>query len=151
MNQLNCIISYFFQLRLMLHACVRKFDMTGVGDRYLRRCYTRRLLARRQMLLTLFHDLRSALGVSLLIGRSKDSLGCTTPAEVICMKAALLDASKGRRRRRPSTPSQRGVAWRAERTRGLWKPSEERRKRADLDSEKLAWRKRLFNSEARND
>ena len=26
--QLNCVISYFFKLHLMLHACVQKFDVT---------------------------------------------------------------------------------------------------------------------------
>ena len=25
--QLNCVINYFFQMHLMLHACVRRFDM----------------------------------------------------------------------------------------------------------------------------
>ena len=29
-NQLDCIISYFFQLHLMFHACVRKLDLTGI-------------------------------------------------------------------------------------------------------------------------
>ena len=27
MNQLDCVISYFFQLYLMLHACIQKFDV----------------------------------------------------------------------------------------------------------------------------
>ena len=27
-NQLDCIISYLFQLHLMLHTCVQKFDVT---------------------------------------------------------------------------------------------------------------------------
>ena len=32
-NQLDCIISYFFQLHLMLYACVEKFDVTDtVGN-----------------------------------------------------------------------------------------------------------------------
>ena len=30
MNQLNCVISYFFQLHLMLHACVWKLDLTAI-------------------------------------------------------------------------------------------------------------------------
>ena len=33
MKQLFCIISYFFQLHLMLHVCVRRFDvMSTVGN-----------------------------------------------------------------------------------------------------------------------
>jgi hypothetical protein len=28
-NQLDYVISYFFQLYLMLHACVQRFDVTG--------------------------------------------------------------------------------------------------------------------------
>ena len=29
MNQLNCVISYFFQLHLIFYACVPKLDLTG--------------------------------------------------------------------------------------------------------------------------
>jgi len=29
MNRLDCVISYFFQLYLMLRACVRKLDVMG--------------------------------------------------------------------------------------------------------------------------
>ena len=35
MKQLNYIISYFFQLHLMLHACVRRFDVTGTVGNFL--------------------------------------------------------------------------------------------------------------------
>ena len=28
-NQLDCVISYFFQLHLMFHTCVRRFDVIG--------------------------------------------------------------------------------------------------------------------------
>ena len=35
-KQLDCIISYFFQLHLMLHACVQRFDMTGTVENFLR-------------------------------------------------------------------------------------------------------------------
>jgi len=34
-SQLNCVVSYFFQLHLMLHAYVRKFDMTGTVEKIL--------------------------------------------------------------------------------------------------------------------
>ena len=36
MNQLNCVISYFFQLHLMLHACIRKLDLTATVQKNLR-------------------------------------------------------------------------------------------------------------------
>ena len=32
---LNCAMSYFFQLHLMLHACVRKFDVTDIVENFL--------------------------------------------------------------------------------------------------------------------
>jgi len=32
MKQLFCIISYFFQLHLMLHACIRKSNVTSTVD-----------------------------------------------------------------------------------------------------------------------
>ena len=32
--QLNCIIIYFFKLNLMLHACVKKFNMTGNLEKF---------------------------------------------------------------------------------------------------------------------
>jgi len=35
-NQLDYVISYFFQLHLMFHACVRKFDVTGTAQTVLR-------------------------------------------------------------------------------------------------------------------
>jgi len=35
MNQLDYVISYFFQLHLMLHACVRKFDVMGTVQTFL--------------------------------------------------------------------------------------------------------------------
>ena len=35
MNQLNCVISYFFQLHLMLHACIQKFDVTCTVQTFL--------------------------------------------------------------------------------------------------------------------
>ena len=35
MKELNCVISYFFQLHLMLHACVRTFDVTGTVENFL--------------------------------------------------------------------------------------------------------------------
>ena len=35
-NQLDCIISYFFQLHLILHACVQTFDVTGTREKKLR-------------------------------------------------------------------------------------------------------------------
>ena len=34
-NQLDCVISYFFQLHLMLHASVRTFDVTGTLEIFL--------------------------------------------------------------------------------------------------------------------
>ena len=34
-NQLDYVISYFFQLHLMLHTCVRKFDVTGTVEKIL--------------------------------------------------------------------------------------------------------------------
>ena len=34
-NQLDCIISYFFQLHLLLHACVERFDVTGIVGKFL--------------------------------------------------------------------------------------------------------------------
>ena len=34
-NQLNYVISYFFQLHLMLHAYVQKFDVTGTVEIFL--------------------------------------------------------------------------------------------------------------------
>ena len=34
-NQLDCVISYFFQLHLMLHACVQKFDVTDTVRNFL--------------------------------------------------------------------------------------------------------------------
>ena len=34
-NQLDCIISYLFQLHLMLHACVQKFDVMGTVEIFL--------------------------------------------------------------------------------------------------------------------
>jgi len=36
MNQLNCVISYFFQLHLMLHACIRKLNLTATVQKNLR-------------------------------------------------------------------------------------------------------------------
>ena len=33
-NQLDCVISYFFQLHLMLHACVKKFDVTDTVENF---------------------------------------------------------------------------------------------------------------------
>ena len=35
-NQLDCEISYFFQLHLMFHACVRRFGVTGTVQIFLR-------------------------------------------------------------------------------------------------------------------
>ena len=35
-NQSDCVISYFFQLYLMLHACVRRFDVTSTVQKILR-------------------------------------------------------------------------------------------------------------------
>ena len=35
-NQLDCVISYFFQIYLMLHACVEKFDVTCTLENFLR-------------------------------------------------------------------------------------------------------------------
>ena len=35
MNQLDYVNSYFFQLHLILHACVRKFDVTGTAQTFL--------------------------------------------------------------------------------------------------------------------
>ena len=34
-NQLDCVISYFFQPHLMLHAYVRIFDVTGTIENFL--------------------------------------------------------------------------------------------------------------------
>ena len=34
-NQLDCIISYLFQLHLMLHTCVQKFDVTDTVRKFL--------------------------------------------------------------------------------------------------------------------
>ena len=34
-NHLDYVISYFFQLHLMLHTCVRKFDVTGTAQTFL--------------------------------------------------------------------------------------------------------------------
>ena len=36
MNQLDCVISYFFQLHLMLHACVERFDVMGTVGKILK-------------------------------------------------------------------------------------------------------------------
>ena len=33
--QLNCVISYFFQLHLILHAYVRRFDVMGTVETFL--------------------------------------------------------------------------------------------------------------------
>jgi len=35
MKQLYCITNYFFQLHLMLHACVRRFDVTSTVGNFL--------------------------------------------------------------------------------------------------------------------
>ena len=35
MNQLDYVISYFFQLHLMFHACVRTFDVTDTVEIFL--------------------------------------------------------------------------------------------------------------------
>ena len=35
MNQLDYVISYSFQLLLMINACVRKFDVTGTAQTFL--------------------------------------------------------------------------------------------------------------------
>ena len=35
MNRLYCVVSYFFQLRLMLYACVRIFDVTDTLGTFL--------------------------------------------------------------------------------------------------------------------
>ena len=35
MKQLYCVTNYFFQLHLMLHACVRRFDVTGTVGNFL--------------------------------------------------------------------------------------------------------------------
>ena len=35
MNQLDCVISYFFQLHLMLHVCVWRFDVTDTVEFFL--------------------------------------------------------------------------------------------------------------------
>jgi len=35
MNQLDYVISYFIQLYLMFHACVRKFDVIGIAQTFL--------------------------------------------------------------------------------------------------------------------
>ena len=34
-NQLDCIINYFFKLYLILHACVRRFDVTDIVQNFL--------------------------------------------------------------------------------------------------------------------
>ena len=34
-NQLDYVISYFFQLYLILHTCIRKFDVTGTAQIFL--------------------------------------------------------------------------------------------------------------------
>jgi len=34
-NQLDYIISYFFRLHLMFHACVRRFDVTDIVQKFL--------------------------------------------------------------------------------------------------------------------
>ena len=34
-NQLNCVISNFFELHLILHACVQRFDVMGTVDNFL--------------------------------------------------------------------------------------------------------------------
>ena len=34
MNQLDYVISYFFQLHLILHACVQTFDVTFLGVKF---------------------------------------------------------------------------------------------------------------------
>ena len=34
-NQLDCVISYFFQLHLIFHACVERFDVTGTVGKIL--------------------------------------------------------------------------------------------------------------------
>ena len=46
MNQLDCVISYFFQLHLVLHACVRKLDVTGTVQNSLetKRCHNENIL-----------------------------------------------------------------------------------------------------------
>ena len=33
MNQLDCVLIYFFQLHLILHTCVRKLDVTGTVEK----------------------------------------------------------------------------------------------------------------------
>ena len=33
-NQLDCIISYLFQLHLMFYTCIQKFDMTGTVKKF---------------------------------------------------------------------------------------------------------------------
>ena len=35
MKQLYCVTNYFFQLHLMLHACVRRFDVMGIVGKFL--------------------------------------------------------------------------------------------------------------------
>ena len=40
MNQLDCVVSYFFQLHLMLHICVRKLDVTGTVEKNLETKHT---------------------------------------------------------------------------------------------------------------
>jgi len=43
-NQLGCVISYFFQLHLMLYACVRIFDVTSTVEIFFgtKQSYTRK-------------------------------------------------------------------------------------------------------------
>jgi hypothetical protein len=35
MNQLDCVISYFFQLHLIFHACIQNFDVTDTVRNFL--------------------------------------------------------------------------------------------------------------------
>jgi len=35
LKELDCVISYFFQLHLMLHTCIRTFDVTGTLEKNL--------------------------------------------------------------------------------------------------------------------
>ena len=43
MNQLDYVISYFIQLYLMFHACVRKFDVIGIAQTFLGTKHTEHL------------------------------------------------------------------------------------------------------------
>ena len=46
-NQLNYVISYFFQLHLMLHACVQRFDVMGTVEIFFETKHGLRFLERR--------------------------------------------------------------------------------------------------------